>query len=129
MQEQSRPCACGCGQVIAPTRDAPNKRFVHGHQSRKPRLEFDQPTHCECGCGVPLDLTWHRKRSRRGVHFLRGHQLRVIKPVRRRDLFKGQTYEQRFWAKVDKNGPVVRPELGPCWIWTGNRDPWGLRSL
>lgn len=24
----------------------------------------------------------------------------------------------RFWAKVDKNGPVVRPELGPCWLWT-----------
>lgn len=24
----------------------------------------------------------------------------------------------RFWAKVDKNGPVVRPELGSCWVWT-----------
>jgi hypothetical protein len=31
------------------------------------------------------------------------------------------TLEARFWAKVDKNGPVPahRPELGPCWIWTG----------
>lgn len=31
------------------------------------------------------------------------------------------TYMQRFWAKVDKSGPVpeYRPELGPCWIWTG----------
>lgn len=27
--------------------------------------------------------------------------------------------EQRFWPKVNKGGPVVRPELGPCWIWTG----------
>jgi hypothetical protein len=28
--------------------------------------------------------------------------------------------EERFWAKVDKNGPVPehRPELGPCWVWT-----------
>lgn len=28
---------------------------------------------------------------------------------------------RRFWAKVDKNGPVPehRPELGPCWVWTG----------
>jgi HNH endonuclease len=25
----------------------------------------------------------------------------------------------RFWEKVDKNGSVVRPDLGPCWIWTG----------
>lgn len=24
----------------------------------------------------------------------------------------------RFWSKVDKNGPIVRPELGPCWLWT-----------
>ena len=28
------------------------------------------------------------------------------------------TYK-RFWAKVDKDGPVpaARPELGPCWLW------------
>lgn len=24
---------------------------------------------------------------------------------------------ERFWAKVNKNGPIVRPELGPCWLW------------
>lgn len=26
----------------------------------------------------------------------------------------------RFWEKVDRDGPVPphRPELGPCWIWT-----------
>lgn len=27
--------------------------------------------------------------------------------------------EQRFWSKVNKDGPVIRPELGPCWPWTG----------
>ncbi len=28
---------------------------------------------------------------------------------------------QRFWAKVDKNGPVSAhaPSLGQCWLWTG----------
>src|SRR5208337_1077039 len=26
---------------------------------------------------------------------------------------------QRFWSKVNKHGPTVRPELGPCWLWTG----------
>lgn len=32
------------------------------------------------------------------------------------------TPEQRFWPKVDKNGPVPehRPDLGPCWIWTAS---------
>lgn len=26
-----------------------------------------------------------------------------------------------FWSRVNKNGrvPVARPDLGPCWIWTG----------
>ena len=27
----------------------------------------------------------------------------------------------RLWAKVNKNGPVMRPQLGPCWNWTGAR--------
>jgi hypothetical protein len=28
------------------------------------------------------------------------------------------TVEQRFWAKVNKDGPVPKhPELGPCWVW------------
>lgn len=26
---------------------------------------------------------------------------------------------ERFWRFVDKNGPVIYPELGKCWIWTG----------
>ena len=32
------------------------------------------------------------------------------------------TDEERFWSHVDKNGPVNerRPELGPCWVWTGS---------
>lgn len=27
---------------------------------------------------------------------------------------------ERFWSKVDRNGPVpdYAPHLGPCWIWT-----------
>lgn len=35
----------------------------------------------------------------------------------------------RFWAKVDKNGPVVRPDLGPCWIWKGAGYPNGYGSF
>ena len=31
------------------------------------------------------------------------------------------TFPERFWNKVNKNGPSPphRPELGPCWIWVG----------
>jgi hypothetical protein len=37
----------------------------------------------------------------------------------------------RFWAKVDKNGPVPPhvPELGNCWIWTGATGYWGYGRL
>lgn len=41
--------------------------------------------------------------------------------------------EERFWSKVDKNGPtpVLTPELGPCWIWTAgaNGNGYGAFSL
>ena len=31
---------------------------------------------------------------------------------------------ERFWAKVDKGGPLpaARPELGSCWLWTAAAD-------
>jgi HNH endonuclease len=34
---------------------------------------------------------------------------------------------KRFWAKVDKDGPIPphRPELGPCWVWTAADDKKG----
>lgn len=34
---------------------------------------------------------------------------------------------ERFWRKVDKDGPVptYRPELGQCWIWTAGKMPRG----
>lgn len=33
----------------------------------------------------------------------------------------------RFWEKVDTEGPTpeVRPELGPCWLWTAFRSKTG----
>lgn len=36
-------------------------------------------------------------------------------------------FAERFWAKVDKNGPIPphRPELGPCWPWTGAKSKNG----
>lgn len=35
--------------------------------------------------------------------------------------------EERFWTKVDKNGPVPehRPELGACWVFTAHRNRKG----
>ena len=36
----------------------------------------------------------------------------------------------RFWRKVDKNGPVppLRPDLGNCWVWTASREKKGYAN-
>lgn len=38
---------------------------------------------------------------------------------------------ERFWPKVDKSGPVPahRPELGPCWVWTGSFGSTGYGQI
>lgn len=53
-----------------------------------------------------------------------GHR-RAYRPVNTR----WPTQEERFWGYVDKNGPVIRPELGPCWKWTGPVDTHGYGQL
>jgi hypothetical protein len=35
---------------------------------------------------------------------------------------KARSLADRLWSKVDKNGPIVRADLGPCWIWMGWRE-------
>jgi len=35
-----------------------------------------------------------------------------------------RTPEQRFWPRVDKNGPL-HPTLGRCWVWTGDTSSSG----
>lgn len=35
----------------------------------------------------------------------------------------------RFWSKVNRDGPKSRPELTPCWEWTGARHPKGYGEV
>lgn len=75
----------------------------------------EQPTHCMCGCGTPLDTAKYRKPSRGGIaRFVRGHQSRG------RKINKGpmRSAPDRFWEKVDQSGE--------CWLWLSkNRDKFG----
>jgi len=50
----------------------------------------------------------------------RGIYTRRVRPV-----------EDRFWPKVDRQGPIPPhcPELGPCWLWTGGTDGRGYGSF
>src|SRR5579863_4424378 len=36
---------------------------------------------------------------------------------------------EKFWSKVDKNGPVVVESLGPCWKWNAARSKQGYGHL
>lgn len=42
-----------------------------------------------------------------------------------------RTLSERFWEKVDKNGPVPahKPELGPCWVWTHSVNEHGYGTI
>ena len=35
---------------------------------------------------------------------------------------------KKFWARVRFDGPIIRPELGHCWLWQGfiDKDGYGL---
>lgn len=56
---------------------------------------------CECGCGRHASM---------GKRYIQHHQP---------NQYGKRPLTERFWAKVNKDGPIVRPELGPCWLWTG----------
>jgi HNH endonuclease len=58
------------------------------------------------------------------------------KPSRPRRYCSDACYKQRsrplverFWEKVDRDGPIMRPELGRCWDWTGSVDSHGYGKL
>lgn len=45
------------------------------------------------------------------------------------NIFKRKPPEQRFWAKVDKDGPIVPGMTTPCWVWTGAKGKQGYGHL
>ena len=46
--------------------------------------------------------------------------VRQIKAIRAGKLSR-LPMPDRMWSRVDKDGPVARDELGPCWVWMGTR--------
>ena len=85
-------------------------------------LTTDAPL-CACGCGQAVSPSRWTKTKR----FVHGHNRHVFSPPRPAP----KSLEQRFWEKVDKDGPIpeARPELGPCWVWTGTRMSSGHGQL
>jgi hypothetical protein len=60
-----------------------------------------------------------RKHFGRGLCM--GHLQQRQRRQELRDLWSRPSTEERFWESVNKDGSTLRPELGPCWEWTGAR--------
>ncbi len=81
--------------------------------TRPPELHW----RCVCDCG--------NERVVRSCHL--GCRVRTCgckDPAAVRQRGPVRSIDERFWPKVYKDGPVTthRPDLGPCWIWTGAKD-------
>mgnify|MGYP001614251477 CR=1 FL=1 len=87
---------------------------------------------CQCGCG---QFTKIAPRTSTTIGWIKGQPQRFLCNHHRRGIpsvgggSRPVPLVDRFWAKVDKHGPVPEhcPELGPCWLWLGalNRDGYG----
>lgn len=80
----------------------------------EPVLDYGQGPFEGCGwCGGTGYIT----------PWLRGQWLKFKRP--------NIPIEVRFWAKVNKQGPIsaYAPHLGPCWIWTAGKQPEGYGRL
>lgn len=42
---------------------------------------------------------------------------------------RAMTLEQRFWSKVDKNGPTMPHMSTPCWVWIGGKTGNGYGGI
>lgn len=56
-------------------------------------------------------------------------QWRAGKPLKALKWDAGSSLSDRFWKKVNKDGPVVRPELGACWVWTASKMTTGYGHI
>jgi len=75
---------------------------------------------CHCRCGLPAPIAKETDRRQgyikgQPVRFISGHYASLLR----------QDPTERYWPKVDKNGPIIRPELGQCWLFTGYRNKYG----
>lgn len=75
---------------------------------------------------MPYKVTIPRACEQCGITFFVSRSRMLDRPARHcsRACRYTESLEDRFWSKVDKDGPVPShvPHLGPCWVWTGARD-------
>ena len=95
---------------------------LHGNAKRclgcREKNPFPAKGRCSNGCDAPVFVAGECRDCYRTT---RREEGRVTREENR----------ARFWACVDRRGPVPEkhPELGPCWLWTGRTTAEGLGTL
>ena len=121
-QRISRTCqleACGATFLIKRSRIA-NGRGLFCSLACKRATGYDGKLCLVDGCESPA---WNRGWCR--LHHQRWFRTGSPTGSTRRSA------EERFWSRVEKNGPIPRhrPELGPCWLWLGPLNNGGYGSI
>jgi len=95
---------------------------LHGNAKRCPgcRATLRPPSKRSCGNGCDAPVVAHDMCARC-----------YVADVRKHGPYARLSAEDRFWLKVDKNGPTPegKPELGPCWMWTGATHSGGYGNI
>lgn len=144
-------CHCGCGGITEVSKQTRIERgvlagypqkYLRGHiinQNRSPqtkKVEWPEGLcvcgdrncqvqfgHCHCGCGnrTPISDYSHRKLgyvSGLPRKFIPTHNTKPEIPL-----------AVRFWDKIDKDGEMVRSEIGRCWAWKASTDAHGYGQI
>lgn len=78
---------------------------------------------CHCGCGQKTQIvtcTVEKLGRIKGspAKYFGKHRIHLEKPL-----------ADRFWEKIDRNGLLLRDDLGRCWTWTASLDAHGYGQI
>lgn len=88
-----------------------------------PEMTPDRASRCACSCHAAAAKARWDELQRKGCERCGGRTKRYRRfcsmTCAGKTVPKPRKSEaERFWSKVRKDGPTIRPELGPCWEWT-----------
>lgn len=92
-------------------------------QKMRPRVAWVDRTCVACGAKLSVPAAW----AKRGEGCFCNK--RCQSKARKAHSERSAAIAARFWGKVDKQGPVIHPELGECWIWTAYRTRAGYGCI
>lgn len=70
-----------------------------------------------------------RMRALTSIHILAMNEATSTVPRARKEINFSEKDIARFWAKVNKDGPIMPHMATPCWVWTAGKDGKGYGAF